>query len=122
MEMDERTLRMIDWSVALVRAGEEYPPIAEVAQRFKISDRTVRHHLDDIVQKANVAGITRESLLTRPHKKHSQRHDARKKLKQPLELEVFHMRCASVMDDMNDMKVSIQKNILELDVLLQEDI
>lgn len=117
----ERTLRMIDWSAELVKAGEEYPSIAEVAKKFGVSEWTVRDRLDDIVQKANVAGITRESLLTQPHKKHSLRNDKKKRLEQPLELEVFHMHFTSVLDDMNDMKTSMQENISKLDTVLKKE-
>ena len=58
---DERTLKMEEAYVQLFEAG--YTP-KQIAEKFGLSSWTVYQRLGDI---ASAAGVSRESLLVRPH-------------------------------------------------------
>lgn len=50
-----------------LRLHNEGKDISEIAERYHLSDQTVYLKLQEIADKE---GITREELLSRPHKKH----------------------------------------------------
>lgn len=72
-QQSERTLKMKQKFMELHKQGLG---IDEIAQQFDLNPSTVYHCLDEI---ATAAGVTRESLLQRPHGPHLgyNRHDYR---------------------------------------------
>ena len=104
----ERTLKMIHWSVEQLKAGEKLPSVEELAKKFHVCTRTVRNHLGEIAEKADV---TRESLLTNPIPQRGTIVQKRKPLTEVLDLEKFHEHYLSVVDDIHGMENSMVREI-----------
>ena len=64
-KQSERTFKMKE---SYIKLHDEGLSVGEIAERFGLTPRVVYLALKDIAAKA---GVTRESLLERPHKPHS---------------------------------------------------
>lgn len=117
--LDERTLKMIRWSVKRLKSGEDLPPVADIAKKFDICSRTVRNHLGTIAEQA---GVRREDLLTHPQTRHTSfSGGGSRNLKEPLKIEVFHDRFTSLMENIGGLKESIKNDISSQEDLLKKE-
>jgi transcriptional antiterminator len=104
MKKNERTLQMMKNYILLHNAG--MTP-GEIAKKFDLSTWTVYNALQEI---ADNAGVTRESLLERPHSEHQPFERISEPVK-PIDIKAFSEKFQNALGFMSEFKEMVDMAI-----------
>ena len=104
MKKNERTLQMMQNYILLHNGG--LSP-GEIAKKYDLSPWTVYNALQKI---ADEAGVTRESLLERPHSEHQPFERVSEPVK-PINVKAFSERLQDALSVMNEFKEMVEMAI-----------
>lgn len=113
MARDERTLQMMENFMDLHKAGFSKK---EIADKFDLSTFTVYNCLQDIADKY---GVSRESLLDRPHSEHLC-YERQFEPVEPVDLTDFHKHFKTAMDEIDAARTAIDREIIKQEAFANE--
>ena len=112
----ERTLRMKSEFISLHREGLS---ILEIAKKYDLSTPTVYSSLQEI---ADAAGVSRESLLERPHSEHSKFIRQQSEPLIPVNREDFYLHFEAVLKDFRELRSAIKKTVKSQEEYLDAEV
>ena len=104
MQKNERTLQMMQ---NYVRLHEQGLSAIEIAEIYDLSTFTVYSSLQEI---ADRAGVSRESLLTRPHSEHQPFERVSEPVK-PIKIEAFREKFQNALEIMGEFREMVEMAI-----------